>query len=175
MNRNDKEKMVEQLKDDFSKITAAVLADYRGTNVDLLTTLRRELRNEDINFKVIKNTLAKRAIKGTAAEVLDKELEGPIAIAYSFGDEIAPAKIISKFIKEHKNITFEIKAGYLAGKSLDKTEVDNLAKLPSKQELIGKLLYLIGYPISGFVGVLHNAGAQRLVYALEAIKKQKEG
>ena len=133
MERAVKEENISALKADLVKATSLVLADFRGISVKSDTSLRREFRVSGCRYQVVKNTLLGIAIKGTAMEGLDKLLAGPTAIAYSFEDPAAPAKVAAKVAKAEEK--FIIKGGYVDGKALDLKGVEALSQLPGKDEL----------------------------------------
>ena len=161
---------IEAMKENFAKAKVAVVTEYRGLTVEEITNLRRSLQKENSDYMVTKNTLAKVASKGTQFEVLDDVLKGPVAIAFGFHDEVAPAKILTKFVKDVKK--GEIIAAALDGKLLDAKETQVLASLPSKEELYAKMLGSINSPASGIVGAL-NAVMSGMARAMEQIAKQK--
>jgi large subunit ribosomal protein L10 len=133
MERAVKEENISALKADLVKATSLVLADFRGISVKSDTSLRREFRTSGCRYQVVKNTLLGIAIKGTAMEGLDKLLAGPTAIAYSFEDPAAPAKVAAKIAKAEEK--FIIKGGYVDGRALDTKGVEALSQLPGKDEL----------------------------------------
>ena len=169
----EKQTIVSELKEKLSSTKGAVLTNYRGLNVAQDTKLRRKLREAGVEYRVIKNTMTRIAAKEAGIEGLDKYLEGPTAIAMSAADPVAPAKILSDFIRENKLQALEIKAGLVEGKVIDVAGVKALASLPPREVLIAQLLGTLQAPITGFVRVL-NGVPSNLVYALEAIRKQKE-
>lgn len=128
-----KEENISALKLDLAKATSLVLADFRGITVKSDTGLRREFRATGCHYKVVKNTLLGLAVKGTPMEGIEKLLAGPTAIAYSFEDPAAPAKVATKVAKGEEK--FVIKGGYVDGKALDVTGVVALSNLPGKDEL----------------------------------------
>ena len=165
-----KQDKIEAMKENFSKAKVAVVTEYRGMSVEEITKLRRALQKEDADYMVTKNTLAKVASKGTQFEVLEEVLKGPVAIAFGFKDEVAPAKVLKKFIKEAKK--GEIIAAALDGKLLDAKETQVLADLPSKEELYAKMLGCINSPATGIAGAV-NAVMSGLVRAMDQVAKQK--
>lgn len=171
ISRNEKQVLVQELVEQLGQAKGAVLTDYKGINVNKLTDLRRQLRKEGVEFKVVKNTLAKRAANELGIEELNPYLEGPTAIAFSLEDPVAPAKAISNFIKANKML--EIKAGLVEGKVISLAGVQALADLPSREMLIAQVVGAMAAPLSGFVNVLQGP-IRKLGYALEAIRKQKE-
>jgi len=166
-----KTQAVSELKEKLSSASSAVLVDYRGLTVAEDTRLRTDLRGAGIQYKVVKNTLTKRAAGEVGIEGLDDYLEGPTAVAFGFDDPVAPAKILSKFAKDHKAL--EIKAGILEGKVLDLDQVKNLAELPSREELLAKVVGGFKGPLYGLVNVLQG-NLRNLVYVMNAVREQKE-
>src|SRR5947209_2810626 len=138
MDRATKESQVGELKDRFGRITSVVLADYRGLDVPTVTGLRDEFRKAQCEYKVFKNTLVKRAIKGTKLEGLSPHLEGPTVVILSYESPSAPAKVATKFAKEQPK--FILKAAYFEGQVLDVKGVESLATMPGKDELRATLL-----------------------------------
>lgn len=165
-----KQEKIEAMKENFAKAKVAVVTEYRGLTVEEITKLRRALQKENSDYMVTKNTLAKVASKGTEFEVLADVLKGPVAIAFGFADEVAPAKILTKFIKEAKK--GQIIAAALDGKLLNEKETAVLANLPSKEELYAKMLGSINSPATGIVGAV-NAVMSGLVRAMDQVAKQK--
>lgn len=168
--KQQKEQLIKELADKLKDSKAVVFSDFKGLEVKDMTTLRRELRAAGVEVKVLKKTLINIALKDAGIEADVKKLEGQIAVAISSGDEVAAAKIIAKAAKANENL--KIVGGILGTKELTKEEVNALAKLPSKEELLAKLVGTLNAPVSGFVNVL--AGNMRgLVTALKAIADQK--
>ncbi len=165
-----KQEKIEAMKEKFAKAKVAVVTDYKGLTVEEITKLRRELQKQEGDYMVTKNTLAKLAAKGTPYEILDEALKGPIAIAFGFKDEVAPAKVLTKFIKEVKK--GEILSAVLDGKILTKKETEVLSNLPSKEELYAKMLGSINSPATGIVGAV-NAVMSGLVRAMDQVAKKK--
>ncbi len=165
-----KQDKIEAMKENFAKAKVAVVTEYRGLTVEEITTLRRALQKENSDYMVTKNTLAKIASKGTPFEVLADSLKGPVAIAFGFHDEVAPAKVLTKFIKDVKK--GEIISAALDGKLLNAKETQVLASLPSKEELYAKMLGSINSPATGIVGAV-NAVMSSLVRAMDQVAKQK--
>ncbi|MDN5348205.1 MAG: large subunit ribosomal protein [Clostridia bacterium] len=163
--------IVNELKDHLEKSVAVVLTDYRGLKVAEMTQLRRKLREAGAHYKVVKNTLMRRAAEELGLQELNPYLEGPTAIAYSFQDPVSPAKILTEFARNNKNL--ELKAGVLEGKVIDLKGLQSLAELPSREELLAKVLGGMRAPLYNLVGIL-AALPRNLVYVLDAIRKQKE-
>lgn len=165
-----KDVIVKDLVEKLKNSKAVVFSDYKGLNVKDMTTLRRDLRAEGVDLKVLKKTLMQIALKDAGIELDVKKLEGQIAIAVSSRDEVAAAKIIAKLAKVNENL--KIAGGILGTKELSAEEVNALAKLPSKEELLAKLVGTLNAPVSGFVNVL--AGNMRgLVTVLKAVADKK--
>ena len=165
--KNDK---VALIKEKIDKAQVAVVSEYTGLSVEEITKLRRELQKEGGDYMVTKNTLAKIAIKGTPYEVLAETLKGPIAIAFGFTDQVAPAKVLSKFIKDTKK--GEIIAAAMGGQLMSAEEAKALANLPSREELYAKMLGCINSPASGIANSV-NAVMSSLVRAVAAVRDQK--
>ena len=165
-----KAEKISQMKEKIEKAKVAIVTDYKGLSVEEITKLRREIQKEDGDYMVTKNTLAKIAIKGTEYEVLADALTGPVAIAFGFDDQVAPAKAIAKFIKESKK--GEILAAAMDGKLLSAAEAKALATLPSKQEIYAKMLGCINSPASGIANSI-NAVMSSLTRAMAAVRDQK--
>lgn len=166
-----KTQVIEELSAKLATAKAAFLADYRGLTVDEVNELRGKLREAGVEYRVVKNTLLRLATKDTPFTCLDEYLKGPTAIAIAQDDPVAPAKVLADFAKASK--VFELKTAVLDGKLLSLAEVSALAELPSRDQLLAKMLGSINAPISNFVGVL-AAVPRSLVQVLGAIKDQKE-
>lgn len=165
-----KKQIVAEISDTIKDACAGVLVDYKGINVADDTKLRKELREAGVKYSVVKNTLLSFAVENAGITELKQHLSGTTALATSESDYIAAAKILSAYAD--KNSDFTIKAGFIDGKYADKSEISELAKLPSKEELIAKTLGGLNAPISGLVYAL-NANLTGLVVALNAIATQK--
>ena len=163
MNKNHEAKalVVDGIVEKMKGSVATVLVDYRGLTVEEDTNLRREMRKAGVEYKVLKNTLIKRAADQLNMTELDPFLNGPTAIAFCEKDPVAPAKILADCIK--KTNKMQLKAGYVEGKFCDVKELEAIAALPAKEVLVAKMLGSLNAPICKFL------------YALNAIKEQKEG
>ena len=149
-----KQSAVAELTEQLKASQAGVLVNYYKTTVDDDTNLRKELTKAGVTYKVVKNTQLKFVFENLGYTDLNSHLEGMTAIAYSETDPVAPAKILSKFAKEHEDYT--IKAGYVDGGVIDAAGVENLASIPSKEGLIAKLLGSIQSPLYGLAYVLQG-------------------
>ncbi len=163
--------MVRDIKERLKKSMVVILTDYRGLNVTEITELRRQLREEGIEFRVVKNTLTKIAAGELGYETLDTHLEGPTAVAFSYEDPVAAAKILSKFAKTNDKL--EIKAGLLEGNILDIASIKALADLPSREVLLARVAGAFQAPLSAFASVLQG-NIRNLVYVLDAVREQRE-
>lgn len=169
--RQAKAAVVTELKNKLEASMLAVLTDYRGLNVAEITKLRQRLQEAGVEFRVVKNTLTGRAARELGLEGLEPYLEGPTAVAFSTTDPVAPAKILSETMRSSK--TFKIKAGVLEGKVIGLNDIKALADLPSREQLLARLVGGFQAPLAGLVNVM-SGNMRNLVYALEAIRKQKE-
>jgi len=167
----DKRKVVEELQEKFAATKVVIVTDYKGLNVAQMTELRRKLSEADVEYKVVKNTLLTRASKDTDVALLTDVFEGPSAIALSFNDPVAPAKVLTQFSKDHKKL--EIKAGVMDGKRMDLDAITALSKLPSREELLSQVLSAMNAVPSGLVRALADV-PRRMLNVLSAIKDQKE-
>jgi len=167
----DKQKVVEDLKEKFATTKVVIVTDYKGLDVSQMTDLRRKLSEANVEYQVVKNTLLTRASKDTDAELLADVFKGPSAIALSFDDPVAPAKVLTQFAKDNEKL--EIKAGVMGGKLMDMDAITALSKLPSREELLAQVLSAMNAVPTGFVRALADV-PRRMVNVLNAIKDQKE-
>ena len=171
MKREVKQRIVEELHDKFTRSKVLILTDYMGLNVEDMNALRSKLRESEIEFKVVKNTLLRRAAEGTNAAQIVDSFKGPSAIALSYEDPVAPAKVLTDFAKEHDKL--EIKIGTMDGKVLDVTAIKSLSKLPSREVLLAQLLSVMVAVPTSFVTALSGV-PRNFLNVLQAIKEQKE-
>ena len=153
-----KQPVVQAIAEDVKGAESVVLVDYRGLTVAQDTAMRKELREAGVIYKVCKNTMMRRAFEGTEFAGLDEYLEGPSAIAISKDDATAPARIICKFAKEAKAL--EVKAGVVEGTVYDANGIVELSKVPSREELLSKLLGSLQSPITNLARVLNQIAEQ---------------
>jgi len=168
LERTQKDIQVDEIKNRFGKMASAIMTDFRGINVETLNSLRREFDKVDIEYKVVKNTLVMRAIGEEAyAEKLSGYMEGPTAIAWSYEDPVAPAKVIADFVKTNDKL--KIKCAVLDGQVLSEAQVIQLSKMPGKNELKSQLLATFMAPAQTMVRLL-AAGPTSFLYLLNARK-----
>ena len=161
-----KQPIVAEISEAIKDAQSVVLVDYRGLTVEQDTNLRKQLRDAGITYKVYKNTMMNFAFKGTDCEALAPYLEGPSAIAISNEDATAPARVLSKFAKEAPAL--EIKAGIVEGIAYDAAGMASIAKIPSREELLSKLLGSIQSPITNFARVMNQLAEKGGAAACEA-------
>jgi len=166
-----KKQITEDLRQKFSKSKVVIVTDYKGLDVTTINSLRQKLRDLEVEYKVVKNTLLIRASLETDVALIKDIFTGPNAVALSYEDPVAPAKVLKEFAEQHKAL--EIKIGVMDGKVLDLEAIKALAALPSREVLLGQLLSAFnGVPVN-FVRTL-SAIPLQLLNVLEAIKNQKE-
>lgn len=171
MNRSDKEAIVAEVAERAARATAMYFADFTGLTVEEATELRREFRKAGVEYRVVKNTLAKKALERvTGYDRVFEKLVGPTGIAFSYNDAVAPAKIIKKF--NDKSGKLKLKAAILEKQVFDGSRLDELSKLPTRAELMAGVLGIIQAPMSGIVGAI-GAVMRDLVNVIDAIEKKK--
>jgi large subunit ribosomal protein L10 len=171
MNRTEKSNVVSEVTEIMEKSTAIFLTDYSGINVEDISDLRNQFRNEGVNYKVFKNTLFKRALEESGKyEKLADHLVGMTSFAFADENPVAPAKIIKKYFDKHKKLS--LKACYIEGEYYDGSNLDTLALLPSKNDLVASIIGSINAPASGIVGAI-NAVMRDLVSVIAEVSKTK--
>jgi large subunit ribosomal protein L10 len=171
MNRDEKSAMIQELSDSVAKAPHAFLIDYTGITVPAVTDLRRQIRGTKAEYLVVKNTLALLAIKGKPLEALAEHFTGMTAVAYSQTDIVALAKVIHTFGKTNPHV--KVKAALLDGKAVPASSLEALATMPSRNELIAKLLGLMQSPVRRLVTVL-SAPHRNVAATIAAVARQKE-
>jgi len=169
--RTEKEKIVADLHDNFKKSKIVILTDYKGLDVSAISKLRSKLREVDVEYKVVKNTLISRASEDTDAALIKDYFKGPSALALSYDDPVAPAKVLVDFAKENDKL--EIQVGVMEGRVIDLSKIMALSSLPSREVLLGQLLSVMNGVSTAFVRVL-NGVPVNLLNVMQAIRDQKE-
>ena len=168
----DKKRIAQDLRERFDKSKVIIVTDYKGLNVTNINALRRKLREADVEFKVVKNSLLIRAAEDTDVAQINEYFKGPSAVAISYDDPVAPAKVLSEFAREFKAL--EIKVGVMGNKVLDLSAIKALSDLPSREALLlGQVLSAMNGVSTGFVRAL-NDNIGRFLNVLTAIKDEKE-
>lgn len=171
MNRDEKEVFVADMKSRLEKAQATFLVDYKGLNVEALNQLRRELKKIGTEFQVVKNRLLKLACQGTDSESILESFKGPCALAISYDDIVAPAKVLIDLSKDYEKL--EIKMGQTSGKPMDASAIKKLAQLPSREQLLAQVLSAMQAVPTSLVRVL-NGVVVNLLNVLKAIEASKE-
>lgn len=169
-NREQKATAISDFSENIGKATNAFVLDFKGITVPQVTELRKQVRESGSEYVVVKNTLALIAVKDSPLTKLSSHFSGMTAIAYNTTDPVALAKVLTKFAKDVPTVQF--KGALLAGQVVAATEIQNIANLPSREELLGKLLYLMQHPIRGLAVVL-NGTIRNFAVVLDQIAQQK--
>ncbi len=172
MKREDKAQAISEFNETIGKATNAFLIDFKGITVPQVTELRKQVRETGSEYIVVKNTLALIAVKDSPLKTLEKQFSGMTAVAYNTTDAVALAKALTKFAKDVPTVQF--KGAMLNGQIVPASEIQNIASLPSREELVAKLLFILQSPIRGLVTVL-NANIRNLAVVLDQIAKQQSG
>ncbi len=170
MVKTSKKDIVAQLKERLTSAKAIVLVDYKGINVEQVNLLRNQFRAAKVDYLVQKNTLIKIALNDLGINELDDYLKGPTAVAVCSTDEVAPARVLVKFLKDvMEEATFpSFKAGFVSGQVFSRAQLQSLAALPSREELLAKILGSLNAPLTNFMSVSQGI-IRKFVYALDAV------
>ena len=171
MKLEQKQQIADDLRDRFSKSAIIVVTDYKGLDVAAMNDLRRKLRAEEVEYKVVKNSLLIRASEDNDVALIKDHFKGPSAIALSYDDPVAPAKVLAQFAKDNDKL--EIKVGVMNGQILEADAIKALAKLPSREVLLGQLLSALNAIPTSFVRTIAEV-PRSFVNVLAAIRDQKE-
>lgn len=171
MNRTEKEQVIGDLHAKMAKAKATIVAEPRGLTVAVVTELRKKLRDSKVDYRIVKNTLAARAAKGTTLEPLAEKFVGPTALVMSYDDVVTPAKLLAEFMKDRENFT--IRTAMIEGKVTDAKGILALAKLPGLQELRGQIAAMIAQPATKLARLIGTPG-QQLARVVGARRDQLE-
>ena len=172
MNRAEKTALVESMHKSFTDSGSIIVLGFQGINVPDITELRQKIRDTDGNYEVVKNTLAILAADGTLVDDLKEQFTGPTAIACTSGDPISLAKVLKGFVKDHPGMVF--KAAILEGRAINQEQVESLAEMPSREELLSKLLFLLNAPLTRFASALKSPIRNLAVVLNELAKKNQQ-
>ncbi len=170
--KEQKAEQVELLAEKLKKAKVAILTDYRGLTVSQLQDLRARLRTGDVEYRVVKNTLTRRAAEAAGVPALQKELEGPVAIAFGYDDLATPAKLINDFVRTTR-LKLDVKGGLVEGRVFSPDQVKQLADLPSREVLLAQLLGTLQSPVGQLVAIMQTPH-QQLLGVLNAYKTKLE-
>lgn len=170
LNRQEKAQVIADLQDKFNSAKGVIFTDYRGLTVKEITELRSKLKSSSLEYRVVKNTLARRAAKGTPVDAAKDMFRGPVGLAIGYDDPVALAKEVIDFSKTNEKL--EIRGGVIEGGVCNPEELKAISKLPSREVLLSMLVGAFQAPMSRLAGLL-NATLTRFVYALEALKQKK--
>ena len=171
MKRSEKEVIISEVKNQITRAKSMFFADFSGITVEEVNELRREFRKSNIDYRVVKNTLVRKALENaTGFDKTYESLVGPTAIAFGYDDPVLPAKIIKKFHDKYQKLN--VKVCVIENQIFDGKKLDELAKLPSRGEIVAGILGSLQAPMSGVVGAI-GAVIRDLVYVIDAIEKKK--
>ena len=170
LNRQDKAAVIAEVSEIVSNSASIVIAEYRGLSVEAVTKLRAQARKDGVTLRVVKNTLVRRAVEGTEFAGLADQFVGPLVYAFS-ADPVAAAKVLVNFAKENDKLV--VKGGAMANYVMDVEAVKNLASMPSREELLAKLMATMNEPIAKFVRTINEVPA-RFVRTVAAVRDAKE-
>ena len=170
--KEQKAEQVELLVEKLKKVKVAVLTDYRGLKVSQMQELRGKLRTGNVEYRVVKNTIARRAADSAGYAALESELKGPIAIAFGYDDLSLPARLINEFVRTTR-LKVEVVGGLVEGRVFNRDQIKQLADLPSREVLLAQLLGTLQAPVGQLVGIMQTP-VQQLVGVLNAYKSKLE-
>ena len=170
LNRQDKAVVIEEMRNNVAQAGSIVIAEYRGLTVEAVTKLRAEARKQGVQLRVVKNTLVRRAVEGTPYAGLSDKFVGPLVYAFS-ADPVAPAKVLCQFAKDNKQLV--VKGGAMPDYVMDVAGVEALAQMPSRDELLAKLMATMNEPIAKFVRTINEVPA-RFVRTVAAYRDAQE-
>jgi len=171
LTREQKQEQSQQLRDKLDNVSTLFLLENRGLNVNDVNVLRSEVRKTEATYKVVKNTVVRLAVEGTEMEGITPFLTGPKVLAYTDGDGVELAKVLKTFIKNHPELSFE--QAFLEGQILEAAEAEKIADLPSREELLTKLVYILQSPIRRLAVAL-NTPLQQFATAVGQIAEKQE-
>jgi large subunit ribosomal protein L10 len=171
LNIEEKKRIVGELHEKFANAAVVILTDYKGLDVTTMNQLRKKLREAEVEYQVVKNSLMVRASEETGVALIKESFKGPSAIALGYNDPVAPAKVLTDFAKENDKL--EIKVGVMQDKVLDLDSIKALSSLPSREQLLGQVLSAMNGVPTALVRALNDVPC-RLLNVLNAIKEQKE-
>jgi large subunit ribosomal protein L10 len=171
LNRTEKEKVIGELREKMARVKAAIVAEPRGLDVATVTELRRKMREAKVDYRVVKNTLAARAAKGTPVEPVAEKFVGPTALVMSYDDAIAPAKLLAEFMKDRESLA--IRTAVVEGKVIDAKGVEALAKMPGLSGLRAQILGMLSQPATQLARMVGTPG-QQLARVLGARQERLE-
>jgi large subunit ribosomal protein L10 len=171
LKREEKIKVVSELQDKFQRAKGIIFTDYRGLTVQEMSELRSKLRASALEYKVVKNTLAKRAAEGTPVESTMDIFSGPVGVVFSYDDPVVLTKEVLEFVKSNEKL--KIKGGVIEGGICSAEELNTISKLPPREVLMGMFVRTMQAPLSRFASAL-RATLLRFIYAMEALKNKKE-
>jgi len=170
--KEQKAEQVELLMEKLKKAKVAVLTDYRGLTVSQMQDLRGKLRTGNVEYRVVKNTLARRAADAAGYPALESELKGPVAIAFGYEDMSLPPRLINEFVRTTR-LKLEVVGGLVEGRVVDRDQIKQLADLPSREVLLAQLLGTLQSPVAQLVGIMQTP-VQQLIGVLNAYKSKLE-
>ena len=169
MNRTEKQEVIDKLHEKMARAKSAILAEPKGLDVATVTELRKKCREAQVEYRIVKNTLAIRAAKGTSLELLSEQFAGPTALVMSYADVVAPAKILTEFAKDREN--FSLRTAVVEGKVIDVKGIQALAKMPGLPELRSRLAGILAQPATKLARLIGTPG-QQLARVLDARREQ---